>query len=232
MVLGDEPKLLAPMLESCQHLIRPNGSIIGREISQQIGLHYKTLMDAIPFSVEHTGPAFLASIDGRLPLKHASVGPFLQDMGHQLHGLGIGRGHRVALVLPNGPELALAILAVSQWTACVPLSATGAPQELAADLQRCGANLVIGPYSEGPLPGKSEESATTTSTDEDLKDLALKLGSWHPTPPETGQYTITSKRRQNRLVFLFVVWYQIQKRRVLFVWWYHLLATRKRLAVP
>ena len=176
MVLGDEPKLLAPMLESCQHLIRPNGSIIGREISQQIGLHYKTLMDAIPFSVEHTGPAFLASIDGRLPLKHASVGPFLQDMGHQLHGLGIGRGHRVALVLPNGPELALAILAVSQWTACVPLSATGAPQELAADLQRCGANLVIGPYSEGPLPGKSEESATTTSTDEDLKDLALKFG--------------------------------------------------------
>ena len=173
-----QPKILAPLLSSCQHLVKKNGSIVGREIAAELNGVYPTLQSALPPSVQYTGPAYLASIDGRLPLAHDRVAPFLQEMGHYLHGLQIGRGNRVALVLPNGPELALAILAVSQWAACVPLSATGAPQELAADLQRCGADLVIGPYSEGPLPSRSEESVPTDAADTPsvLAELACQFG--------------------------------------------------------
>jgi hypothetical protein len=44
----------------------------------------------------------------------------------------------------NGPELALAILAVSNWASCVPLNANGATIELQKDLQMSGASMVIG----------------------------------------------------------------------------------------
>jgi acyl-coenzyme A synthetase/AMP-(fatty) acid ligase/carbonic anhydrase/acetyltransferase-like protein (isoleucine patch superfamily) len=88
-------------------------------------------------------------------------------------GFGIGRGHRVALVLPNGPELALSILAVSQWAACVPLSATGAVSELKADLERCGPDLIIGPYSAGPLPAATPmEKHDADEADEERYKLA------------------------------------------------------------
>jgi acyl-coenzyme A synthetase/AMP-(fatty) acid ligase len=96
---------------------------------------------------------------------------FIQEFGHTLHGLGIGRGHRVALCIPNGAELALGILAVSQWACCVPLSSNSASSELKADLERCGAHLVIGPYSRGPLP----TTTTTTASqpvDDEKKELA------------------------------------------------------------
>jgi acyl-coenzyme A synthetase/AMP-(fatty) acid ligase len=159
-----------PLLASCQHLIRSNGVIVGREIADCIGNVYPTLASVIPPSAA-AGTAFLASIDGRLPLKHAHVAFFLQEFGETLRSLGVKRGHRVALVLPNGPELALAILAVSQWACCVPLSATGAVSELKADLMRCGAHFVIGPYSEGPLPtNKSSLGTTLTNHDHDDND--------------------------------------------------------------
>ena len=50
----------------------------------------------------------------------------------------------MALVLPNGPELALAILGVSHWAACLPLNANGAPSELQKDLKLAKAKVIIG----------------------------------------------------------------------------------------
>lgn len=128
---------------------------------------YTTLLSVIPRKNEQ-GPAFLCSIDGRCPIRHTDVHEFIVAFGKTLHGLGIGRGHRVALCIPNGAELALGILAISQWATCVPLSSNSAASELIADLERCGADLVIGPYSAGPLP-------TTTSApppDDEKKALA------------------------------------------------------------
>ena len=142
-----------PLLATCLSLVQPNGVIIGKEIANKTRQSYPTLLSCIPTSDETCGPSFLACLDGRLPLTHAACEEFIADFGRVLHeGFGIGRGHRVALVLPNGPELALSILAVAQWAACVPLSATGAVSELKADLERCGPDLIIGPYSAGALP--------------------------------------------------------------------------------
>ena len=120
------------------------------------------------------GPPLSVALDGRLPLTHAQCHEFIKDFGQVLHeGFGIGRGHRVALVLPNGPELALSILAVSQWAACVPLSATGAVSELKADLERCGPDLIIGPYSAGVLPTATPmEKHEADEADEDRAALA------------------------------------------------------------
>jgi acyl-CoA synthetase (AMP-forming)/AMP-acid ligase II/acyl carrier protein len=39
-----------------------------------------------------------------------------------LNGLGVGRGDRVALVLPDGPELAVAFIAIASGATCAPLN--------------------------------------------------------------------------------------------------------------
>jgi acyl-coenzyme A synthetase/AMP-(fatty) acid ligase len=41
---------------------------------------------------------------------------FISASGRRLNSLGVGRGDRVAVVLPNGPEMALAFLAVPSMT--------------------------------------------------------------------------------------------------------------------
>ncbi|KAG7369620.1 AMP-binding enzyme [Nitzschia inconspicua] len=159
------------VISSCQSAVQENGVIIGSQVGDQLrSNNYTTLLSVIPKQKEQ-GPAFLCSIDGRCPVRHTDVHKFIQEFGNTLHGLGIGRGHRVALCIPNGVELALGILAVSQWATCVPLSSNSAGSELIADLERCGADLVIGPYSAGPLPTTSED----TELDDEKKELAKKF---------------------------------------------------------
>ncbi len=41
---------------------------------------------------------------------------------HEMNARGIGRGDRVAIVLPNGPEMAVAFLAVASCATCAPLN--------------------------------------------------------------------------------------------------------------
>lgn len=137
----------SPILATSRHLLQPNGSIIGRDVAQAILPYFPTFASAIPSS--STTPA-LACIDGRQALSHYRVVEFIQsEFGPALHQLGFGQGDRIALVLPNGPELATALVAVAHWATAVPLNANGATSELEADLLRCGADLVIGPYWQG-----------------------------------------------------------------------------------
>ena len=143
-----------PLLAACRHLLQPSGRIVGRDVASAILPLFPTFCSAIPTpsstaysnNSEPSRPA-LASIDGRAPLTHERIRDFcVRDFGPTLHSHGFGKGDRIALVLPNGSELALAIVATSHWASCVPLSANGATSELEADLLRCGATLVIGPY--------------------------------------------------------------------------------------
>ena len=46
----------------------------------------------------------------------------LIDTVQTLHTMGFGRNDRVALVLPNGPEMAVAFLAVAAGATCAPLN--------------------------------------------------------------------------------------------------------------
>jgi len=137
----------SPILTASRHLLQPNGSISGQAVGDIVLQKFPTFGSAIPTQMRVPRPA-LASIDGRAPVTHARIHRFVwDDFGPALHQLGFGRGDRIALVLPNGPELALALVATAHWASAVPLNANGAVSELQADLRRCGATLVIGPYS-------------------------------------------------------------------------------------
>ena len=202
---------LSPIVSACQHLLQPNGSILGSEVARAILPQFPTMVSAIPSTMPHFQEPALGSIDGRRPISHSRTREFvLDEFGPAIHNLGFGKGHRIALVLPNGPELALAILSVANWAACVPLNANGASTELEADLQRCGADLVIGPYS-GPIDSSSSShesnekfkvgkggAALNFSVYEHIEESAKKLNipfvGLVPSPHESGIFRLVASR--------------------------------------
>ncbi len=59
---------------------------------------------------------------GRAPLTYACLGQEISSVTQDLNNLGIGRNDRVALILPNGPEAALAFLTIACCSTCAPLN--------------------------------------------------------------------------------------------------------------
>jgi oxalate---CoA ligase len=59
---------------------------------------------------------------GRPTLSHGALRALIGDTVAWLNGVGIGRGDRVAIVLPNGPEMASCFLACASGVASAPLN--------------------------------------------------------------------------------------------------------------
>jgi acyl-CoA synthetase (AMP-forming)/AMP-acid ligase II len=75
---------------------------------------------------------------GRAPLTYARLYRQIDEMGRTLRAIGIGRKDRVAVVLPNGPEMPVAILGVATNAICAPINPGYATEEFAkylADLR-------------------------------------------------------------------------------------------------
>ena len=58
----------------------------------------------------------------RIPLTYGHLLSQIEDVVKTLNTMGIGRNDRVALVLPNGPEMAVAFLSVTACATSVPLN--------------------------------------------------------------------------------------------------------------
>jgi acyl-CoA synthetase (AMP-forming)/AMP-acid ligase II/acyl carrier protein len=67
---------------------------------------------------------------GRAPLTYAMLHRQLREMQQTLRTMGIGRHDRVAVVLPNRPEAAVAILSVAASATCAPVNPAYRPEEL------------------------------------------------------------------------------------------------------
>ena len=67
----------------------------------------------------------------RAPLSFADLRLLMQETAATLASVGIGRGHRVALLVPNGPEAAAATVALAATLGVAPLN----PAYRAAELQ-------------------------------------------------------------------------------------------------
>jgi acyl-CoA synthetase (AMP-forming)/AMP-acid ligase II/acyl carrier protein len=59
---------------------------------------------------------------GRDALTYAALLEQMQETGKTLNAIGIGRNDPVAVVLPNGPEMALAFLGIASVATCAPLN--------------------------------------------------------------------------------------------------------------
>ena len=116
------------------------------------------LLVAARAEVTPDAPAIAAP--GRTSMSYASLLECLRDIAGTLAGRGIGPGDRVAIVLPNGPEMAVAFLGVASVAACASLNPALRENEFATCLESLRAKALI----------------VEAGTDSPARDAANRLG--------------------------------------------------------
>ncbi len=113
-----------------------------------------TIIERIATGVEDA-PAILAP--DRPALTHGGLRHLMQATADRLNALGIGRGDRVAIVLPNGPEMATAFVSVAVAATTAPLNPGYRDEELAFYLSDIGAKaILVGAEENGPAVAVAE----------------------------------------------------------------------------
>ena len=80
---------------------------------------------------------------GRAPLTYGRLQAHMAEMVLTLQALGLQRHDRVALVLPNGPELAVAALTLAAGVTCVPLNPAYSADEYTGHLTDLRVHTLI-----------------------------------------------------------------------------------------
>ncbi len=107
-----------------------------------------TLADLLRAGAED---AVALSAPDRAPLTHGGLRDLTDATVERLNGLGIGRGDRVAIVLPNGPEMAAAFVAIGAGATTAPLNPAYRAEEFQFYLSDLGAKaLVVAAGSDSP----------------------------------------------------------------------------------
>lgn len=81
-----------------------------------------TIHDLIKASAERDAAAIAICGQGRQPLSYGRLLHHVEDAVQALTAAGLKPNDRVAVVLPNGPEMAVAFLAVAACATCAPLN--------------------------------------------------------------------------------------------------------------
>ncbi|WP_202293892.1 acyl--CoA ligase [Mesorhizobium sp. 131-2-1] len=93
----------------------------------------------------------------RATLTHGGLRRLIRDTAARLNALGLGRGDRVAIVLPNGPEMATAFVAVAAAASTAPLNPAYRADELDFYLSDIGAKAILVARDEqGPAVAVAE----------------------------------------------------------------------------
>ncbi|MCA8929685.1 MAG: AMP-binding protein [Alphaproteobacteria bacterium] len=104
----------------------------------------------------------------RMPLTYKGLCQLADDTGRALNDFGIGRNDRVAIVLPNGPEMAAAFVAIGANATTAPLNPAYREDEFAFYLEDLNAKALV--VLEG------DESAAVTVADRlDVPVLRLSV---------------------------------------------------------
>ncbi len=80
---------------------------------------------------------------GRVPLTHAGLRSLAESTVAALNDLSIGRGDRVAIVLPNGPEMASAFLSIGCGATTAPLNTAYRADEFEFYLSDLNARALV-----------------------------------------------------------------------------------------
>ncbi|MBZ9990636.1 acyl--CoA ligase [Mesorhizobium sp. BH1-1-5] len=96
----------------------------------------------------------------RTALSHGGLRRLIRDTAARLNALGIGRGDRVAIVLPNGPEMATAFIAVAAAASTAPLNPAYRADEFDFYLSDIGVKaILVGKDEAGPSVEVAERLA-------------------------------------------------------------------------
>lgn len=110
-----------------------NGAVAARRLT----IPFACIPDLLDHQAKRIpdAPAILAP--GRAPLTYALLYQNVLNTARTLRSIGIGRHDRVAVVLPNGAELAVAILGVAASATCAPVN----PAYQSDDVERYFSDL-------------------------------------------------------------------------------------------
>jgi acyl-CoA synthetase (AMP-forming)/AMP-acid ligase II len=102
---------------------------------------------------------------GAPPLSYAALRALIDRSIRSLNDLGIGRGDRVAIVLPNGPEMATAFLCVASAATAAPLNPTYRQDEFEFYLEDLKAKaLIVEAASQSPALRAAEKLGVAVIT--------------------------------------------------------------------
>jgi acyl-CoA synthetase (AMP-forming)/AMP-acid ligase II/thioesterase domain-containing protein/acyl carrier protein len=101
------------------------------------------IRDLLRARVERNPDSVAIAAPGRLPLRCRDLCAQIDGVVQILNANGLGRGDRVAIVLPNGPEMAVAFLAVAAGASAAPLNPAFRAQELEFYLKDLHAKALV-----------------------------------------------------------------------------------------
>ena len=97
----------------------------------------------------HFGARAALLHDGQAPLSHQQLHDHVSATRSALGNLGVGRNDRVAIVLPQGPDLAATFLAVASGATAAPLNPACVEKEFRFYLEDLAARVLILPQGGG-----------------------------------------------------------------------------------
>ena len=104
------------------------------------GLCISRLIEA---QAARTPDAIAIVAPGRRPLTYSRLITHIEDTVATLNAMGFGRHDRIAIVLPNGPEMAVGFLAVAAGTGTAPLNPAFTAREFGLYLSDLKVNALI-----------------------------------------------------------------------------------------
>ena len=103
----------------------------------------ETVYEQFAAQAERTPKAVAMTAPGRLPLTYAQLLSQVENVKETLNAGGIGRNDRVVIVLDNGPEMAVAFMAIASCCTAVPLNPAYRAEEFKFYLSRLNASALV-----------------------------------------------------------------------------------------
>ncbi|MDP4593822.1 MAG: acyl--CoA ligase [Beijerinckiaceae bacterium] len=122
------------------------------------------------------------SAPGTSPLSYGRLRSIVDTSIKALNGFGIGRNDRVAIVLPNGPEMASAFIAIASGATAAPLNPSYRADEFEFYISDLNAKaLVVEAGSASPAVAVAEK-------------LGVRIITLHPDPQSgAGSFTLSAE---------------------------------------
>jgi acyl-CoA synthetase (AMP-forming)/AMP-acid ligase II/thioesterase domain-containing protein len=111
--------------------------------TESLRLNDLSILRLLAVAARRDPDAIAIAAPGRAPLSHGRLELSVDSSRRALHELGVGPDDRLALVLPQGPEMAVATIAAMSTAACAPLNPAYRETELDAYLASVRATAVI-----------------------------------------------------------------------------------------
>ncbi|MGC2394819.1 MAG: AMP-binding protein, partial [Rhodomicrobium sp.] len=140
---------------------------------------HTVLRDVLAFG---TDDAVAIAAPASKPMTFKRLRQQIEETAQALSAFGAGSKDRVAIVLPNGPEMAAAFLSVASHAASAPLNPSYKAEEFEFYLSDLGAKLLI------------VEAGSASPSIEVAKKLGVKIVSLTPDPDRgAGSFTLAGE---------------------------------------